>query len=67
MFERCRASGQKVGDAGLARSVEATSLGNLGSAYYSLAQYEKAIDHHTRSLAINEEIGNRQGAANTVE
>ena len=41
-----------------------SGLGNLGNAYDSLGQYEKAIDHHTRSLAIAEELGNRQGVAN---
>ena len=66
MFERCRASGQKVRDAGLARSVEATSLGNLGLTYNNLGQYDKAIDHLTRSLAIQEEIGDRQGVASSL-
>ena len=66
MYERCRALGQKVRDAQLAQSVEAASLGSLGDAYESLGQYDKAIDHHTRSLAIEEEIGNRQGVANSL-
>ena len=38
----------------------ANSLGNLGNAYDRLGQYEKAIDHQTRSLAIREEIGDRR-------
>ena len=40
-----------------------SSLGNLGNAYNNLGQYEKAIDHLTRSLAIREEIGDRRGVA----
>ena len=34
--------------------------------YDSLGQYDKAIDHHTRSLAIEKEIGNREGVAGTL-
>ena len=63
MYERCRASGQKVCDAELARRVEAASLGGLGIAYALLGQYDKAIDHQTRSLTIDEEIGDRRGVA----
>jgi tetratricopeptide (TPR) repeat protein len=35
---------------------EGIRLGNLGSAYYSLGQYEKAIKYYTQSLAIFEDI-----------
>ena len=44
----------------------ANSLGNLGNIYDILGQYDKAIDHHTRSLAINRD---RRSArrANTME
>ncbi len=33
----------------------------LGSAYNSLGQYEKAIDHHMQALAISREIHDRRG------
>jgi tetratricopeptide (TPR) repeat protein len=32
-------------------------LGNLGSAYRSLGQQEKAIDHYQQALQIYEQIG----------
>ena len=34
------------------------------NAYYSLGQYEKAIEHHKQALAISREIGDRQGEGN---
>jgi tetratricopeptide (TPR) repeat protein len=36
-------------------------LGNLGLAYDSLGQYERAIDFHQQSLAISREIKDRLG------
>ena len=66
MYERCRASGQKVRDAQLARSVEAASLGSLGNAYDRLEQYDKASDYYSRLLAIAEEIGDPQGVASSL-
>ena len=66
MYERGRASGQKVRDAELARRVEAASLGGLGIAYALRGQYDKAIDHQTRSLAIKDEIGDRQGVGSSL-
>jgi CHAT domain-containing protein/Tfp pilus assembly protein PilF len=52
----------EIGD----RLGEANSLGNLGLAYYSLGQYQKAIAFHQQSLEIEREIGNRQGEANSL-
>ncbi|WP_199245337.1 CHAT domain-containing protein [[Phormidium] sp. ETS-05] len=46
-----------------ARQGEATSLGNLGNAYDSLGQYERAITFHEQSLAISREIKYRRGEA----
>jgi tetratricopeptide (TPR) repeat protein len=40
---------REIGD----RQDEAASLGNLGNAYYSLGQYQKAIEFTQQSLAIN--------------
>jgi len=37
------------------------SLNNLGNAYYSLGDYQKAIDFHQQSLEIKREIGDRYG------
>ncbi len=48
------------------RQGEANSLGNLGNAYQSLGEYEKAIDYHEQSLAIKREIGDRKGEANSL-
>jgi len=45
------------------RQSEAKSLDNLGIAYYSLGEYEKAITYHKKSLAIDRKIKNRQGEA----
>ena len=48
------------------RQGEANSLGNLGLAYYSLGQYQKAIDFHQQQLEMAREIGDRQGEANSL-
>jgi hypothetical protein len=39
----------------------AAPLGNLGIAYGSFGQYEKAIGDREKSLAIDREIKHRQG------
>ncbi|TAD79089.1 MAG: tetratricopeptide repeat protein [Oscillatoriales cyanobacterium] len=48
------------------RQGEAASLGNLGLAYRSLGQYQRAIDLYEQSLAIAREIGDRKGEANSL-
>ncbi|MBE8994509.1 tetratricopeptide repeat protein, partial [Microcystis aeruginosa] len=35
------------------------SYNNLGNVYYSLGEYQKAIEFYQQSLAITREIGNR--------
>ncbi|WP_353737611.1 MULTISPECIES: tetratricopeptide repeat protein, partial [unclassified Microcystis] len=35
----------------------------LGNVYYSLGEYQKAIEFHQQSLAITREIGDRGGEA----
>ncbi|GCL48145.1 tetratricopeptide repeat protein 28 like [Microcystis aeruginosa NIES-3787] len=42
------------------------SLILLGNCYDYLGQYEQAIDYHQQSLAIDEEMGNRQGGASSL-
>ena len=49
------------------RQGEAASLGNLGLAYCSLGEYERAITYHEKSLAIQREINNCQGEAMVLE
>ena len=39
------------------------SLNSLGNAYYSLGKYPQAIDFHQQSLAIAQQIGERDGEA----
>ncbi|MFM6512523.1 MAG: tetratricopeptide repeat protein [Microcystis panniformis] len=41
----------------------AASLNSLGNAYYSLGEYQKAIEFYQQSLAIKREIGDRGGEA----
>ena len=43
------------------RRDEGTHLGNLGNAYRSLGEVEKAISYYEEALAIAREIGHRQG------
>ncbi|MBO1062230.1 MAG: tetratricopeptide repeat protein, partial [Aphanizomenon flos-aquae CP01] len=43
---------------------ESISLNNLGNAYYSLGQYERAIAFYQKSLDIFKEIGDIRGEAN---
>jgi tetratricopeptide (TPR) repeat protein len=42
------------------------SLNRLGLCYYDLGQYEKAITYHQQNHDISEEMGNRQGVANSL-
>ncbi|OCQ95114.1 hypothetical protein BCR12_06885 [Limnothrix sp. P13C2] len=53
---------REIGD----RRGEANSLGNLGNAYYSLGQFQRAIDFHEQHRAIAREIGDRKGEANAL-
>jgi CHAT domain-containing protein len=41
-------------------------LGNLGHAYQHLGRYQQAIECHQKSLAITQEIGDREGEANSL-
>ena len=52
---------REIGD----RNGISKSLGNLGTAYYSLGEYPRAIDFYQESLEIKREIGDRYGEANT--
>jgi tetratricopeptide (TPR) repeat protein len=51
------AAAREIGD----RRGEGNHLGNLGLAYHSLGQMEKAIEYHQQALAIAREIGDRRG------
>ena len=44
---------QEIGD----RSGEGTAYGNLGCAFQSLGNYQKAIEYHAKLLKIAQEIG----------
>ena len=48
---------RKLGD----RQGESAALGNLGNAYNSLGQYDRAIDFYQQKLTIAREIGDRRG------
>jgi len=53
---------QEIGD----RSGQASSLYNLGNAYYALGQYQRAIEYYQPSLEIEREIGARSGEADSL-
>ena len=55
---RQTASGQKQDYAALCNS--------LGIAYRCLGQYQRAIEYQEQSLAIQREIGDRKGEANSL-
>jgi len=44
----------------------ASALNNQGSSFWIKGNYASAIDYYTRSLAIYEEIGDRNGIANSI-
>ena len=44
---------------------EGKAYGNLGNAYYSLGEFQKAIQYHERDLKISKEVGDRVGKGNT--
>ncbi|OIP71465.1 MAG: hypothetical protein AUK43_06115 [Oscillatoriales cyanobacterium CG2_30_40_61] len=41
-------------------------MGNLGNAYYSLGQYQQAIEYHQQALTISREIGDRRGEGSAL-
>ena len=41
-------------------------VSSLGNAYDSLGQYDKAIEHHNKALAIARKIGDRSGEGNCL-
>ncbi|HST20853.1 MAG TPA: tetratricopeptide repeat protein [Blastocatellia bacterium] len=43
--------------------LKGSSLGNLGTAYFNLCQYQKAIPCYEQALTNSREIGNRSGEA----
>ena len=45
------------------RYIAYTALGNLGTIYNDLSNYETAIEYYEKALAISREIGARQGEA----
>jgi len=47
------------------RQGEATSLGNLGTAYRALGEYRRAIEFHEQDLAMRE-IGDRRGQCSAL-
>ena len=53
---------REIGD----RQDEGATLGNMGIAYDSLGDYEKAIVFHNQSLAIERELRNRLGEAQSL-
>lgn len=48
------------------RAAEGSALGNLGTAYYSLGEYRRAIRSHDQHLAIAREIHDSRGEANAL-
>ena len=48
------------------KSDYASSLNNLGIAYSSQGEYQRAIDHFQQSLEITREIGDRNGEARSL-
>ena len=48
---------KEIGD----RAGEGRAYGNLGNAYKSLCDYQKAIEYHEKHLKIAKEIGDRAG------
>ncbi len=60
-YQQSLAIKREIGD----RGGEASSYGNLGTVYYSLGEYQKAIEFYQQSLAITREIGDRGGEASS--
>jgi tetratricopeptide (TPR) repeat protein len=61
-LERAAAAARALGD----RSGEGVHLGNLGSAYFSLGEPQRAIEFYQQALAIDREIGDRRGEGNRL-
>ena len=43
------------------RAGEGIAYCNLGNAYHSLGDFQKAIEYHERDLKISKEVGDRAG------
>uniref|UniRef100_UPI0030DD5603 CHAT domain-containing protein n=1 Tax=Calothrix sp. 336/3 TaxID=1337936 RepID=UPI0030DD5603 len=53
---------KQIGD----KAGEGRALGNLGSAYHSLGDYQKAIEFHQQRLAIAQQIGDKAGVGKAL-
>ncbi len=47
-------------------SYRAVTLGNLGSSYYNMGEYDKAIDYHARHLELATKIGDIAGQSHAL-
>ena len=56
-YEKHLTNAKEIGD----RAGEGQAYGNLGNAYQSLGDYQKAIEYHEKDLKIAKEIGDRAG------
>lgn len=45
---------------------ESSALGNLGITYHALGEYQRALDYHQQSLAIDKTLGDRLQEARTL-
>ena len=43
------------------RTVEEDTYNNLGNAYFSLSDFQRAIDYHKQHLSIAKKVGDRAG------
>ena len=48
------------------KAAEGAHLGNLGSAYYAIANYREARKHQQQSLDIARDVGDRQGESSAL-
>jgi len=62
LYERILASARSIHS----RRHEALALGQMGTAYKNLGEYERAMELHQRALAIKRELGDEIEVAKTL-
>ena len=48
------------------RSIEASTLSNIGNVYYALGEKQKALEFYNQALPIRRSVGDRSGEATTL-
>jgi non-specific serine/threonine protein kinase len=65
-FERAIELAETLGQQREGKALAGTALANLGTSELGLGQFDAALSHHSRALALQREAGSHRGAATSL-